>query len=288
MADIPVDPLSPNSEPAKHYDSVVDAWGRLLEEDLHYGYFQSGRESLVDATNILTNQMLKLAQPRSGEAVLDVGCGTGKAACRIAKEYGARVTGVSPSTVCIERANAMATAKGVTELARFQIADGTALPFNDSSFDLVWVMESSHLMPDKAALISESARVLCPGGRLVLCDIILHRKLPLQEMLQHRDEFLLLRDVFGRAVMETPQFYVETIRACGMEMSALEDISNPTYCTFDRWRHNALKNRESVTELIGKQSWEQFLVSCDVLESFWSRKILGYGILSAKKSAIAG
>lgn len=284
MAGIPVDPISPGSEPALHYDSVVDAWGDLLEEDLHYGYFQTGSESLVDATNELTNQMLGLAKPAPADEVLDIGCGTGKAACRIAGEFSARVTGVSPSQVCIARAAAMAAHAGLSDRAGFQIGDGTALTFADASFDLVWVMESSHLMQDKPALISECARVLRPGGRLVLCDIVLHRKLPLQEMLQYRDEFLLLRDVFGRAIMEPLDFYTGAMEACGMQVSTARDISEPTFTTFDRWRKNARDNRESVSARIGERSWEQFLLSCDVLEAFWNEKILGYGILCAQKA----
>lgn len=283
MADIPVDPLSPGSEPAQHYDSVVDAWGELLEEDLHYGYFHTGDESLVDATNELTNQMLGLARPGPDDEVLDIGCGTGKAACRIAGEFAARVTGVSPSRVCIERAAATAGDAGLADRTGFLIGDGTDLTFEDESFDLVWVMESSHLMQDKNALIAECARVLRPGGRVVLCDIILHRKLPLQEMLQHRDEFLLLRDVFGRAIMEPLDFYTGAMERCGLAISTARDISEPTYPTFDRWRNNALNNRDSVSARIGERPWQQFLLSCDVLETFWSNRILGYGILSALK-----
>jgi 27-O-demethylrifamycin SV methyltransferase len=283
MTQLPVSPVSPGSEPAQHYDTVVGAWGELLQEDLHYGYFHTGNEALVAATDELTNQMLQLAELQAGLQVLDVGCGTGKAACRMASEYAASVTGISPSAQCIERARDLAEKTDQQTLATFRLGDGTAMAFDVHSFDRVWVMESSHLMQDKPALLSECARVLRPGGRVVLCDIILKRKLALTEVIKYRDEFLLLRDVFGRAIMEPLAFYRQHFESNGLLVTAESDISKPTFPTFNRWRLNANANRESVCRMIGERAWEQFLLSCDVLERFWHDEILGYGIISARK-----
>lgn len=284
MADLPVAPISPGSEPAQHYDTVVDAWDELLGEDLHYGVFNNGDEPLAAATNELTNRMLALAELAAGHNVVDVGCGTGKAACRIASEFSAQVTGISPSTACIEKAGALAAGLGLTDVTRFQIGDGTQMAFEDGSFDRVWVMESSHLMPNKPALLAETARVLRPGGLVVLCDIIVKRKLGLEQVIEFRDEFLLLRDVFGRAMMEPLSFYSEQLEASGMTVLAENDISKVTYKTFDRWRENAENNRDSVCNKFGELAWKQFSLSCDVLEDFWDKDILGYGIIAAQKN----
>jgi 27-O-demethylrifamycin SV methyltransferase len=139
-------------------------------------------------------------------------------------------------------------------------------------------------MQDKPALLSECARVVRPGGRVVLCDIVLKRKLPLKEVIRYRDEFLLLRDVFGRAIMEPLDFYLEQFRARGLHVADASDISRETYPTFDRWRENANHNRESVVGKIGAEAWKKFLLSCDLLEQFWRDDILGYGIISAHKN----
>jgi 27-O-demethylrifamycin SV methyltransferase len=278
---IPAEPTP--AEPTQHYDSVVEAWAYLLGEDLHYGFFESGNESLVAATDALTDQMLNEAMLQEGLTVLDIGCGTGKAGCRIARENACQLVGISPSTRCIEDATELALRLGLADSAYFRIGDGTRPEGADESFDRVWVMESSHLMDDKAALIRESARMLKPGGRLVLCDIMLDHKLSLEQVIEYRDEFLLLRDVFGRAKMEPLSFYNEQLQANKLEVVSSRNITRETLATFDRWRQNAEQNQTSVTALIGKTAWQQFIESCDVLETFWQQGILGYGLVSAVK-----
>lgn len=272
-------------EPARHYDTVVEAWGHLLQEDLHYGYFETGHETLVAATDALTNQMLALANLQPGLQVLDIGCGTGKAACRIAKEFDCKVIGISPSKVCVDNAAAKAAELALESQVQFRIGDGTRPEFADSSYDCAWVMESSHLMPDKAALIRECSRILKPGGRLVLCDVMLDHKLMLEEVITHRDEFLLLKDVFGRARMETLEFYEQQCAGSNLKLEYSKNISAETLPTFARWHDNALQNHATVSALIGESAWQQFADSCEVLKHFWQSEILGYGIFSASKRA---
>lgn len=280
-----ISPSDDSGDPTRHYDTVVEAWGHLLGEDLHYGYFQDGEQSLTSATDALTDEMLKLAEPRDGLQVLDIGCGTGKAGCRIAQEFNCHVLGVSPSTACIDKATALATTLNLSDSAKFLPGDGTQLQFQDNRFDRVWVMESSHLMDDKPALLRECARVLKPGGRVVLCDVMLQAKPTLAQVIAHRDEFLILKDAFGRAKMETLEFYRENMQANQLQVEHARDISAETLPTFAHWRENALGNRAGVEQHIGEQAWSRFLASCVVLESFWQQNIMGYGIICASKPA---
>jgi 27-O-demethylrifamycin SV methyltransferase len=280
-----IQPSNDSGEPTRHYDTVVEAWDYLLGEDLHYGYFTGTCKSLTDATDALTDQMLALADLHSGLTVLDIGCGTGKAGCRIAAEYDCQLTGISPSTACIKRAAELATSLGLADAARFIPGDGTQLQFADNSFDRVWVMESSHLMDDKPALLGECARVLKPGGRVILCDVMLRTKLSLTQVIGYRDEFLILKHAFGRAKMETLDFYSTGLQANQLHLEQARDITHETLPTFTYWRDNARHNRSSVEQHIDATAWGRFLDSCDVLESFWQDGIMGYGILAASKPA---
>jgi 27-O-demethylrifamycin SV methyltransferase len=271
-------------EPTRHYDTVIEAWAHLLQEDMHYGYFRTGEESLITATDFLTDEMAALARLKSGDKVLDIGCGTGKAACRLAQESNCFVTGISPSQVCVDNAAARASDLGLEANVKFCLGDGMRPDFPASSFDCAWVMESSHLMEDKAALISACARLLKPGGRLVLCDIMLDHKLELGDVIAHRDQFLLLKEVFGRARMETLEFYQRQCEINQLTLSSSRNISTATLPTFSRWQQNALLNKEKVINILDETAWQKFFDSCEVLEKFWHQEILGYGILAACKA----
>jgi 27-O-demethylrifamycin SV methyltransferase len=284
MEELPTTPLSPASDPVRHYDRVAVAWGHLLGEDLHYGLFTPDTQSLGQATDNLTAAMLTLAAPTAGDQVLDVGCGTGHAGCHLAAQFQCSVTGISPSQVCVRESLARAHREGVSDRAFFLPADAMQLPFADGVFSCAWVMESSHLMPDKQQMLAECARVLSADGRLVLCDIMLGRALALEEVLEYRDEFLLLRDVFGRAKMETMGFYEGHLQALGLEILHRETLVEQIAPTFEHWRRNALSAPLEVREGLGEQACEQFLAACEVLEMFWREGVLHYGLIAAARA----
>ena len=101
--------------------------------------------------------------PLSGKRILDIGCGSGTLAKRLTED-GAAVTGVDPG------AAALAQARAAVPGARFEAASGEALPFPDDSFDGAVLLNALHHVPDPAAALAEAARVLVPGGRLVVVE----------------------------------------------------------------------------------------------------------------------
>jgi 27-O-demethylrifamycin SV methyltransferase len=277
--------MSQQSAPAQHYDHVTSAWRHLLGDDMHYGYFLEAGDDLQQATTNLTARMAKAAQVKPGHRVLDVGCGIGAPAIWLASRLGCFFTGISTSQVGIQIARHQASEQGVERCLQFLLCDGMCNGLRTGSFDCVWVMESSHLMSDKAALLAEAARVLRDGGRLALCDVILSRPVELSDLLTHHREFLLLERVFGEAKMETLDTYTELAENAGLTIDSIEDISEATLPTFARWRSNAYEQRDAVIDLIGRDGFEEFVASCDVLERFWQQRSLGYGLLTAVKAA---
>jgi 27-O-demethylrifamycin SV methyltransferase len=227
--------------------------------------------------------MLQAARLEPGLELLDVGCGTGAPACTLAGEHGVRVTGITTSAAGVEAARAHAALAGLQESVSFAERDGMDTGFADASFDRVWVLESSHLMRARDRLLSECGRVLRPGGRLVLCDIMLQRPLDLAEVRRLREPLKLLRAVFGDARMEPMAEYVRLAESAGLVSEQQSDLTKATLPTFARWRENAHRHRDRVIELIGEQSWREFTASCDVLEEFWNDGTLGYGLLAADK-----
>ncbi|MGC4053315.1 MAG: class I SAM-dependent methyltransferase [Paludibaculum sp.] len=273
------------TDPVKHYNFVADAWRYLLGEDLHYGYFERPDTPLAEATAALTGLMLRHADLSPGVRVLDVGCGRGHPAVQMAERYGCTVLGISTSSVCVERANQRAVQRGVAELARFEVRDGMDTQLAAGSFDRIWVMEASHLMPAKDRLLRETARLLKPGGKLILCDIMLRRPLQFPEVLERRADLQTLDAVFGKATMLEMAAYARLAEQAGYDVAAQLDISAEVQPTFDRWRENADTCRNEVESLIGPAALRQFRASAGILSRFWAEGWLGYGLLEAKLKA---
>lgn len=268
--------------PAAHYDRVTEGWGLLLGDELHYGVFERDDEPLAEATGRLTSLMIEGALFEPGQRVLDVGCGSGAPACRLAREQGVEVVGITTSEVGVATARARAREAGLDAVS-FEQRDGTDNGFPDASFDRVWVLESSHLMPDRAALVRECARVLRPGGRMVLCDIIRRREIPFLELRERREEFAVLRAAHGAARMDPLEEYVGLAEAAGLVVDLARDLTRETLPTFAHWQHNVDAHRSRVNDLMGEQGVDDFEHSLRILDSLWRDGTLGYGILAAAK-----
>jgi 27-O-demethylrifamycin SV methyltransferase len=269
-------------DPAGHYDQVTEAWTLLLGDDLHYGLFERGDESLPVATAALTDRMVEVAGIAEGSEVLDVGCGTGSPACLLG-EMGARVVGITTSAVGVEASTERSLRAGLSDRVRFEVRDGMDNGFPDASFDRVWVLESSHLMRDRRRLMAECARVLRPGGRLALCDIMLQRPMPFEEVRRLREPLKLLRQVYGDARMELMGSYSNWAQECALSVKIRMDLTEGTRPTFSRWRDNAEQHRREVVGELGVDGWRKFVDSLAILEGFWDDGTLGYGLLAATK-----
>lgn len=115
-----------------------------------------------------------LARIQPGDTVLDVGCGTGTQAIEIQRCVGraGRVAGVDPGIEQIARARAKAARRNVP--IEFQLGVIEQLPFADETFDVVLSTLMMHHLPAglKRQGLAEIARVLKPGGRLVIADFM--------------------------------------------------------------------------------------------------------------------
>jgi arsenite methyltransferase len=120
-------------------------------------------------------------EPRPGEVVLDHACGAGMDLLLAARRVGprGRAIGVDLTPAMVERARRGARAAGLAE--RVTITQGTyeQLPVADGSIDVVISNGVLNLAPDKRVVLAEIARVLRPGGRLMLADVVVQRELTL-------------------------------------------------------------------------------------------------------------
>jgi ubiquinone/menaquinone biosynthesis C-methylase UbiE len=113
-------------------------------------------------------RLVELAAPRATDIALDVSTGGGHTALALAPHV-ARVTASDLTPEMLAATRAFLTARGVSN-ADYVIADAERLPFLGEAFDLVTVRIAPHHYSDARAATAEMARVLRPGGRLVLVD----------------------------------------------------------------------------------------------------------------------
>jgi SAM-dependent methyltransferase len=148
---------------------------------LQIGYRDGELEELPEGADLGLGcgAPIGLLELKPGETVLDLGSGAGIDAFLAAREVGpqGRVIGVDMTPQMLERARKNAASTGHDNV-EFREGRLEALPVEDASIDAITSNCVINLVPDKAAVFREVARVLKPGGRMVVADIVLDAPLP--------------------------------------------------------------------------------------------------------------
>ena len=152
--------------------------GRAWAQEL--GYPEPELSRVPDATvesfaGVANHWVLGRAQP--GEVVLDLGCGAGTDLLIAAQMTGptGRALGVDMTSAMLERA---AGSSRQMRLDNVELRESLieALPLEDASVDVVISNGVIDLVPDKEAVFDEIDRVLRPGGRLQIADVVIHNE----------------------------------------------------------------------------------------------------------------
>jgi len=170
----------------KRYGSIASAGttgccadGGAVSRSLGYG--EDDLASLPEGVDLSLGcgAPLRFLDLAPGETVLDLGSGAG-IDCLIASRQvgpGGRVVGIDMTPEMLARAREAAERAGASNV-EYRHGRLEALPVDDGSVDAVTSNCVINLVPDKSAVFREVARVLRPGGRMVISDIVLDRDLP--------------------------------------------------------------------------------------------------------------
>lgn len=139
---------------------------------VHFGYADASTRGHTDELINMNRVLAERVAIRPGEHVLDAGCGVGGSSLWLARERSVDVVGITPVASQVALARRFAARRGLADRVRFQQADYAAVPFADASFDVVWALESLCHAPRKEAFYREAARLLRPGGRVIIAEYI--------------------------------------------------------------------------------------------------------------------
>ena len=122
---------------------------------------------------LATAELANAAGVEPSTQVLDIGCGIGGPARSLASIFGCSVTAVDLSPAFIDAAKYLTSRCGLSNRVTFQVGDALYLPFEDASFDVLFLQHVAMNIEDRGALYGEAARVLRPDGRFATYDLIL-------------------------------------------------------------------------------------------------------------------
>jgi arsenite methyltransferase len=153
-------------------------WGKGKKNACALGYDEEWLNHLPDIvweSAAAVGNPFSLGTIHAGETVVDIGCGAGADACIAAMLVGneGKVFGIDCTLAMVTKATENANVSGFPQ-AVFQEAEMTELPLPDCTADIVISNGAINLTEDKDAVLEEVIRVLRPGGRLQIADMVRH------------------------------------------------------------------------------------------------------------------
>ncbi|MBN2161212.1 MAG: methyltransferase domain-containing protein [Spirochaetes bacterium] len=268
----------------RHYNSVIDAWSEFMNDNIHFGYYKTEKTTLKESGDELINQMISLTTVKKNHRILDVGCGVGNPAFYLHNKFKCSVTGISTSQRGVEIANETSGKLGLAKSVRFKVADGTRNGFPDESFDIVWAMESSHLMR-KDRLIRESYRVLKPGGTFLLCDVVFKcfTLKYIYTLPPHLFRLLALRRGYGNVWAMPKEYYFWHMNKAGFREITSIDVGENSMPTLRDWTDRINREKDTILKKYSQSHLKDFMRACEAMEHLFKKNIVTYVIMKTVK-----
>lgn len=198
----------------------------------------------------------------AGTRLLDVGCGSGGPALRLAATTEADILGVDVLEEGIATATRLAEERGLADRARFVQIDATGrLPFPDATFDAVISIDVMCHLPNRLDILREWHRVTKPGARILYTDPTIVTGLV-------TDAEIADRSAIGIYVFSTESLNETLLADAGFEVGRREDLTENMAAMADRWHGARERFRDDLLVDEGTETFEgiqRFLAACHLL-----------------------
>lgn len=241
---------STTTEQVEFYDATYGRFEAALYRDIRRETWDEdfGQNGWITAYE--QDQFIRRLSIGPGAHMLDVACGSGGPTLRIATRSGAVVTGVDIHDDAVATARRAAEALGLAGSARFEVVDARgALPFPDASFDAVMCIDAINHLEDRPRTLTEWARVLKPGGRLLFTDPIIVTG-PLT------NEEIAIRSSIGFFLFVAPDTNDRMLAAAGFELTYKEDVTQALATAASNWRSARARRSADLMRIEGEATFE--------------------------------
>lgn len=174
-------------------------------------------------------EIVEALGPTAESQVLDLGSGLGGPARTVAELTGCTVTGIDLTPEFCEVATALSEWTGLSDRTRFQVGDATATGLPDAAVDAVLTVHVAMNIADKPALYAEAFRVLRPGGRFVVYDVLQGEGGDVQYPVPWANDS-------STSFLATPDDMRELLPAAGFEVISEVDSSDASLAWFQQMR----------------------------------------------------
>jgi tocopherol O-methyltransferase len=262
-----------------HYDLATPFYRLLWGAHIHHGCWD-GKESAKAAQRRLIERLAAEASIAPGSDVLDVGCGMGGSAIHLARHLGCRVTGLTLSPVQRIWATFAAWLAGARRQTHFLCQDAEQTGFLPASFDVLWSIECTEHLFDKAAFFRRASPWLRPGGRVAVCAWLAAERPHTPEV---RDQVDAVCRGFLCPSLGTATDYEDWLREAGLQSCRFTDLTGQVMRTWEICMERVRRSGIRLVAWCAGRDMTSFLDHFQTILHAYRSGAMRYGCFVARK-----
>lgn len=258
-------------EVRRHYEVMSLPYRLFWGEHLHHGLFLTGCENPYQAQTQLLEFCSRLLRIRPSSRVLDVGCGYGATAIYLARNLRCTVDGLTLSPKQARVAQTKIRRAGVVNRVTVEVGDVERFEFK-GQYDLIWMMECSEHLEDKAGFICKAARLLRDRGKLLITAWTAS------------DAHALIRELARLTVcpaFQTADDYAKQLTRAGLDTTTIIDCTENVLPSWEISYRRVARMR--LLWPLMPAEVRSFLCAIPLMIEAYQRGLMSYNILIAEK-----